>query len=157
MKPPAELCAREMLETVPLVMRFIREQIRQRRTAALTLPQYRALAFLGLFRNASLSAAAEHLGLSLPAVSRLVNVLVAGRLVERQTVLNNRRQVALSLTARGRARLETARGEVRRQLAAALQSLSEAEQQTVRRAMLALHPVFNPQPAAGPRTRKTRP
>jgi DNA-binding MarR family transcriptional regulator len=157
MKPSAKRCAREILETVPLVMRFIREQVRQRRTAALTLPQYRALAFLGLFHNASLSAAAEHVGLSLPAVSRLINGLVAGRLVERQTVLNNRRQIALSLTVRGRARLEKARGEVRRQLAGSLKTLSRADQETIQRAMQALHQVFNSQPAVGTRSQKTRP
>ena len=80
-------CAREILETVPLVMRFIRGQVRRRRTAGLSLPQFRTLIFLSRAQNSSLSAVAGHLGLSLPAMSRLINGLVNGRLVGRQLVL----------------------------------------------------------------------
>ena len=72
-----ESCAREVLDTVPLVMRFIRDQVRRRRTAGLSLPQFRTLIFLNRIKNSSLSAVAEHLGLSLPAMSRLINGLVA--------------------------------------------------------------------------------
>jgi DNA-binding MarR family transcriptional regulator len=135
-------CAREILETAPLIMRFIRDQVRRRHAAGLSLPQFRTLAFLSRTPNASLSAAAEHLGLSLPAMSRLVNGLVAGRLVTRQMVSTNRRQMALSLTAQGRSALEKARSEIRLQLAEALKKLSTAEQKTVLRAMAALHRVF---------------
>src|SRR5208283_1728662 len=128
-------CAREILETVPLVMRFIRGQVRPRRTAGLSLPRFRTLVFLGRVNNSSLSAVAEHLGLSLPAMSRLINGLVNDRLVERQLVSTNRRQIALTLTVRGQATLERARNKIRLRLADSLKNLPAAEQKTVQRAM----------------------
>ena len=145
MDNPARQCAREILETVPLVMRFIRDQVRQRRTAGLSLPQFRTLIFLNRVKNSSLSAVAGHLGLSLPAMSRLINGLVDDRLVERQPVSTNRRQIALTLTARGQATLEKVRDEIRLRLADSLKNLPAAEQKTVQRAMRVLHKVFDNQ------------
>jgi DNA-binding MarR family transcriptional regulator len=138
-----EQCAHEILETVPVVMRYIRDQVRRRQAGGLSLPQFRTLTFLKRVRNASLSAVAEHLGLSLPAMSRLINGLVAGRLVGRQTVSTNRRQVALTLTARGRVTLEEARGKIRLRLAEAVKDLAPAEQKTILRAMGILQEVFD--------------
>ena len=138
----ARQCARDILDTVPPVMRFIRDQVRLRRTAGLSLPQFRTLIFLSRIKNPSLSAVAEHLGLSLPAMSRLINGLVAHKLVERQTVSTNRRQIALTLTARGRATLEVVRNEIRLQLADSLKGLPAAEQRTVQQAMRVLYKIF---------------
>jgi len=152
-----EPCAREILETVPLVMRFIRDQVRRNRAGGLSLPQFRALQFLRRTRNASLSAAAEHLGLSLPAMSRLVNGLVAGRLVARQTVSTNRRQIALTLTTRGRVIVEKARGEIRFHLADSLKTLPAGKQEAVQRAMRILHRVFSPETAPGARRPEATP
>ena len=150
-------CAREILETVPLVMRFIRDQVRQRRTAGLSLPQFRTLVFLNRTKNSSLSAVAEHLGLSLPAMSRLVNGLVGHQLVARQTVAMNRRQIALTLTDRGRATLEKVREEIRLHLAGTLKNLPAAEQKAVQRTMRVLRNVFGDQAAAGCPPIKTKP
>jgi DNA-binding MarR family transcriptional regulator len=152
MKRTVESCAREVLEAVPVVMRFIRDQVRRRRAAGLSLPQFRTLIFLDRIQDSSLSAVAGHLGLSLPAMSRLVNGLVAGGLVRRQTVSTNRRQIALTLTARGQAALEKVRREIRRQLAGRLKALSVPEQRNIQRAMRTLRNVFGPQAAAGGRT-----
>ncbi len=150
-------CAREILDTVPLVMRFIRDQVRQRRMAGLSLPRFRTLVFLDRVNNSSLSAAAEHLGLSLPAMSRLINGLVDDRLVERQLVSTNRRQIALTLTARGQATLEKVRNEIRLRLADSLKNLPAAEQKTVQRAMQVLHRVFDNQTATGNPSPKVKP
>jgi DNA-binding MarR family transcriptional regulator len=157
MDNPVRQCAREILETVPLVMRFIRDQVRQRRTAGLSLPQFRTLVFLNRTKNSSLSAVAGHLGLSLPAMSRLINGLVDDRLVERQLVLTNRRQIALTLTARGQATLEKVRNEIRLRLADSLKNLPAAEQKTVQRAMRVLHRVFDNHATAGNPSHKIKP
>ncbi|MBI4578561.1 MAG: MarR family transcriptional regulator, partial [Planctomycetes bacterium] len=69
-------CARHLLATVPVVMRFIRHEMRRHRRGGVTVPQFRALVFVSNHADASLSAMAEHLGLSLPAASRLVQGLV---------------------------------------------------------------------------------
>ena len=157
MDSPARQCAREILETVPLVMRFMRDQVRLRRTAGLSLPQFRALLFLSRAKNSSLSAVAGHLGLSLPAMSRLINGLVDDRLVERQLVSTNRRQIALTLTARGQATLEKGRYVIRLHLADSLKNLPATEQKTVQRAMRVLHKVFNNHTAAGNPSHKVKP
>jgi DNA-binding MarR family transcriptional regulator len=157
MSAPHEQSARDLLETVPVVMRFIRDQVRRRHAGGLSLPRFRTLIFLNRVRNASLSAVAEHLGLSLPAMSRLINGLVDHRLVERQTVSTNRRQIALTLTARGRATLEKVRGKIRWHLAGVLKSLPAAEQSSVQRAMRILHRAFEGQAAAGLPSQRTRP
>ena len=160
MDNPAEPCAREVLETVPVVMRFIREQVRKRRAGGLSLPQFRALAFLGQVHDASLSGAAEHLGLSLAAMSRLIHGLVVGGLARRRTVSTNRRQIALALTARGHAALEKMRGRIRLRLADSLKTLPAAEQENVQRAMRILRRVFDSRAAmpggspAPPETKK---
>jgi DNA-binding MarR family transcriptional regulator len=153
----ARPCARDVLDAVPLVMRFIRERVRQRRTAGISLPHFRTLAFLDRSSHASLSAAAGHLGLSLPAMSRLVNGLVAAGLVGRQTVSTNRRQVALTLTARGRTTLEKIRGEIRLHLVGALEDLPAAEHKTIQQAMRILHRVFDPHPVAENKPARFRP
>jgi DNA-binding MarR family transcriptional regulator len=153
----ARQCARDILDTVPLVMRFIRDQVRLRRTTGLSLPQFRTLIFLSRIKNSSLSAVAEHLGLSLPAMSRLINGLVGHKLVKRRTVSTNRRQIALTLTARGRATLEVVRSEIRLQLADSLKSLPAAEQRTVQHAMRVLHRVFDYKAATRNPSPKVRP
>ena len=157
MNDVSEQCARDLLDTVPVVMRFIRGEIRRRHTAGLSLPQFRTLAFFSHVDNSSLSAVAEHLGLSLPAMSRLVNGLVRGKLVERKPVSSNRRQIALSLTSRGQAKLEKVRSEIRAQLAGYLQDLPAAEKELVQGAMRVLQKVFNSQKADASQTKESAP
>jgi DNA-binding MarR family transcriptional regulator len=157
MDSPARQSARDILETVPLVMRFIRDQVRLRRTAGLSLPQFRTLLFLSRVKNSSLSAVAGHLGLSLPAMSRLINGLVSNKQVERQPVSTNRRQIALTLTARGRATLEKVRYEIRLRLTDSLKNLAAAEQKTVQRAMRVLHKAFDNHTTSGDPSHKVRP
>ncbi len=142
MSDSSQQSARDILETVPLVMRFIRDQIRQRCAPGLSLPQVRTLAFLDRAQNSSLSALAGHVGLTLPATSRLINGLVDDGLVKRQAVAANRRQIALMLTGRGCATLEKARNEIRLHLAGRLKPLSAAEHKKVQGALQVLHRIF---------------
>ena len=157
MNPPARQCAREILETVPLVMGFIRDQVRRPNGAGLSLPQFRTLAFLDRTRNSSLSAVAGYLGLSLPAMSRLIDGLVDDRLVGRQLVSTDRRQIALSLTAQGRAALEKLRKEIRVGLAGSLRGLPAPEQEVVQRAMKVLRKTFANHKASESALHKVRP
>lgn len=135
-------CAREILEAVPVVMQSIRSQIQQRRAEGLFLQQFRTLSYLSRVKDPSLSVVAEHLGHSLPAMSRLVNGLVEAGLVARREVSSNRRQVALALTARGRAKLEKVRAATRSHLAEVLEPLTVREQKTIVEAMQLLNRAF---------------
>jgi len=138
---PAD-CAALVMETVPLVMRTIRAEMRSRRPADLSVPQFRALAFARRNPGASLSELAEHLGLTLPATSALVDLLVARELIDRALNPNNRRRVTLTLTALGASTFASAHADARDRLAELLAALSADERADVVRAMRLLRPVF---------------
>lgn len=86
---------------------------------------------------------AEHVGLSLPAASRLADVLVRRGLLTRQGQAGDRRRVLLSLTPRGRATLEEALAATEKALAARLKSTPRRELTQVIMAMQALDRVFS--------------
>ena len=140
----AERCAAEVLESVPTVMRFIRAQMRRHRGPELSVPQFRALAFLRRNGGASLSALAEFLGLSRPATSRLVEGLVRKSFVIRQIPLRNRRLVSLALSARGQRTINAARQATERRLAQVVASLPPLERAAIQRALRILCEVFQP-------------
>jgi DNA-binding MarR family transcriptional regulator len=137
-------CARQVLETVPLVMRTVRTEMRRHRAADLSVPQFRTLTFLNLQAGASLSQVAEHIGLTLPSISLLVNGLVERKLILRNTHTTDRRRVTLTLTARGQSVLEAAHGATQTALAEKLAALSTQDRTSVVQAMQALHSIFEP-------------
>ena len=98
----AEACAHEVLDVVPLVMRAIRAELRRHRTADLSLAQFRTLAYLNSHAEVSLSEVAEHIGLSLPTMSKLVDGLLGRGLLTREEDPADRRRVILCLTERAR-------------------------------------------------------
>src|SRR5215510_2417726 len=106
---PVRQCAGEIMETVPAVMRFLRTEMRHHGTPFLSVPQFRVLVFLYRHPGASLSSVAEHLGVTCPTASVLVDRLVRRGLVDRTTYPQERRRVALTLTATGARHLQQAR------------------------------------------------
>jgi DNA-binding MarR family transcriptional regulator len=147
----ADRCARELLTSALAVMRFIRSRMRAHRRAGLSVPQFRALVFLSQHDEASLSALAEHVGLSLPAASRMVDLLVGRRMLERRTNVGDRRRVSLSLTGRGRATFQAALRATQVALAGRFATLSSRELARISRVMGVLERMFaaeNCRPAA---------
>jgi DNA-binding MarR family transcriptional regulator len=140
----AEQCACELLEVVPLVMRAIRAEMRGHRGADLSVPQFRALNFLSANDGASLSDLAEFIGLALPSASKLIDGLVARKLVSRKACAGDRRRVNLALTAAGRAMLEIANKATQDYIAQRMIALPEAARATIVQAMGALRPIFTP-------------
>lgn len=130
-----------LLEVVPLVMRWLRSGMREI-GVDLTVPQFRTLGFLSRREGASLSDVAERLGLTLSPTSKLVELLVARGLVTREPLPDDRRYVALSLTAEGRTLLESSRAAARARMAERLAVLSPEEQAVVERALALLRPLF---------------
>ena len=131
----AQRCAAELLASAPAIMRFIRHEMRAHRQAQLSVPQFRALVFVSVTDEPSLSAMAEHLGLSLPAASRLVELLVQRGLMERRAAVADRRRVSLSLTARGRATYRRARRATQAALARRFQMLAARDLALLGRAL----------------------
>lgn len=135
-------CSREVLEVVPLVMRDIRNQLRKHGATEISVPQFRVLNFLSRSEGASLSKVAEYTGLTLPSMSALVDSLVAGGLVTRQTDPEDRRRMTLTLTEGGQAKLKSARASTASYLSQKLRQLSAADRVTVTKCMNVLRTVF---------------
>ena len=135
-------CAAELLDTVPLLMRVIRTNVRSHSGPELSMPQFRTLAFLGRNECAMLSDVSNFLGLSLPAASKLVDGLVAAKLASRETHSGDRRRVSLELTKAGRRKYEAVLLAAREFLAGKLDHLSAVERASLLGAMSLLHRAF---------------
>jgi DNA-binding MarR family transcriptional regulator len=112
-------CAARLVDVAPLVMRRVRARMR-REMPDLTVPQFRALVYVGAHRGCALRELAGHLGNTPATTSALVDRLVRRGWVSRATDAANRRQVRLALTARGADRLSAAEQAARREIAQAI-------------------------------------
>lgn len=140
--PTPEQCAALLLETTPLVMRTIRAQMRGYRAADLSVPQFRALGFVRRHAGASLSELAEHLGLTAPATSRLVDGLVARGYVLRQSKPRDRRTLELTASPRGVAMLDSTRERTLADLRERLAPLADADRAALVSALETLRALF---------------
>ncbi len=97
-----------IVETIPRLMTALRAELRHGSLGELSMPQFRALGYLKQSPGASVCAVAEHLGLSVSNVSKLLFALAERGMVEHASVAKDRRRVSLLLTAQGSAVLEAA-------------------------------------------------
>lgn len=134
--------ARELLDVVPVIMKDIRSEMRSRRSPDLTVPQFRTLAFVDRNKGASLSAVANHMGLTLPSTSRLVDVLISRRLLTREDNPTDRRRVKLGVTNRGLTILANSRRGALEYLAKKLSSISSNDRKVIIEGMAAVRSVF---------------
>lgn len=148
----AKVCAGEVLDTVPLIMQFIRVEMRRSRGPGISIPQFRVLAFLNRTEGASLSSVADRVGLSLPAMSRLIDGLVERDLVEREESAEDRRRITLRLTPMGKELVRVSRAGAQTRLAEALGSLPPTQRAEIAEAMQRLRPVFLPKPRSSDET-----
>ena len=137
-----EACAAAILETVPLVMRTVRSEMRSRRPSDLSVPQFRALGFVRRHPGTSLSDVAEHLGLTLSSMSTLIDNLVTRDLIDRAVNPDNRRRATLTLTPLGRSTLEATYAHTQARLIEVLSPLSADDRAVIVQAMRVLRPVF---------------
>ena len=89
-----------------------------------------------------MSEVAEHIGLSLPSMSVLIDGLVVRGLIVRQTHPEDRRRMTLGLTDRGRRTFRIAHEATASYLEEKLGQLSATERRTVIEAMQVLREVF---------------
>jgi DNA-binding MarR family transcriptional regulator len=139
---PVQQCAGEIMETVPTVMRFLRMEMRDHGAPFLSVPQFRVLVFLYRQPGASLSSVAEHLGVTCPTASVLVDRLVRRGLVDRTVYPQERRRVALTLTATGAQHLQQARKAASVRVTQLLAGLPEADLRKILEGMTLLGDVF---------------
>lgn len=131
-----------LMDVVPLIMSWIRTEMRSRRTPGLSIPEFRTLIYLYRHDNASLSQVSDHIGLKLPSTSKLIEALVIRKLVFRKPSSKDRRYIRLRLSASGVEELMRARHKVESLLSELLSELSAEQQLLVSGAINTLHPLF---------------
>ena len=147
MKAPVatpKLCAAEILETVPLLMSVLRAHSRSASSPELSIPQFRALAFVGRTEGGMLCDVASFLGLTPPSASKLIDGLVAKRLLLRHAGTTDRRSISLSLTAAGRRIYERAVQSAEKFLADHLSQLTPSVLENMRHSLEILRSIFQP-------------
>jgi DNA-binding MarR family transcriptional regulator len=137
-----DTCAREIMDTVPQIVQAIRVEMRLGRGANMSIPQFRTLRFIQRNPDSSLSDIANHLGLTLPSASKLVDGLVKQKLIDRQEATTDRRRLTIGLTPSGESLVNSARTRAQANLAKTLNSLSTGDLETVLSAMDLLRPLF---------------
>ena len=143
----AEECAREILDDVPLAMRSIRAQLRKSGAIEVSIPQFRTLVFISRHSGASLSDAADHIGLTLPSMSTMIDGLVTRNLVIRRTDPHDRRRMTLTLTERGRTTLRGARESTLTYLSELVRNIPTSDRATLVRGMQILKSIFTKEAA----------
>jgi DNA-binding MarR family transcriptional regulator len=141
---PKPSCASLLMDVVPLLMRYIRMEMRSRRMRGLSIPQFRTLVFLYRNEGASLSEVANNISLTLPSASKIIDALVTRKLVIRTALPDDRRYCSLKLTKLGRTTLMQARRGTEASLAKKIAALSSAQQTIVVETMQALGSIFVP-------------
>ncbi|MBX3046611.1 MAG: winged helix-turn-helix transcriptional regulator [Anaerolineales bacterium] len=139
--------ASEVLETIPMVMRIIRRNFRARRDPDLTLPEFRALAYINRNPGCALNELAEFVGVEAPAASKLVESLVQRGLAKREAHAGDRRRVQLSVLPKGQKSIHTVREHTREFLDEQLAALSPKQQEALIAAMQILKDAFGSAPA----------
>ncbi len=135
--------ARALLDVAMAVMRRLRSRMRENRDD-LSVAQFRTLITLRKHPGASLAEIAEALGLAPATASSAIDGLVTRGLVARATAADDRRRVAVRLTADGESLLAEHRAATQHELAEALSALDPTEQAVVRSALDLLVPLLSP-------------
>lgn len=137
-------CAAKIMETIPLIMRTIRSDMRAQGSTTLSVPQFRTLAFLDRTPGASLSAVADHLGVTSATASATTERLVQRDFVDRRHDPQERRRVILHLTDAGKQHLQEARSQTRTHIATLLESLTDDQVSLIEDGLTLLKQVFEP-------------
>jgi DNA-binding MarR family transcriptional regulator len=110
---------------------------------ALSVPQMRVLVLLWTGEPLNLSAVAEGLGVNASNASRTCDQLVSAGLVDRGEDAADRRQVALTLTARGRDVVERLMARREEELATIVARMDPADRQRLLAALVPFNEAAN--------------
>jgi DNA-binding MarR family transcriptional regulator len=139
---PAPALARDLLHVTMQMMRSIAREMR-RSPHAIAPGQVAALMRLKQ-APAAMSELARHLGVSLPTVSKSIDVLVERGWVERWIDPSDRRQTIARLTAEGRHVTAAMKKQAERHVAGLLASLTPQQRAQVMTTLDALKDVLPP-------------
>jgi DNA-binding MarR family transcriptional regulator len=133
----------QLTETIRQAMdvfttRSMHEWSRYVKTTGLSMPQFGILMHLYYRSSCGISHLSEHLDVSAPAASQLVDRLVQHGLLERVEDPHDRRAKQLTLTPKGRTLIETGIVERTRWVDELVQSLAPGEYEEMASALAAL-------------------
>jgi DNA-binding MarR family transcriptional regulator len=141
MTTPTQDTATQIFELGPRIARMIRQTMKEIQGANLTLPQYRILARV----NAGMGKASvlcEIQGVSLPAMSRMVDTLVRKGLLLRTDNTEDRRQVVLKLSPAGRKAHDHLKTSVLDEVVQRLEQLNKNQQQELATSLRLIESIF---------------
>ncbi|AUS99093.1 MarR family transcriptional regulator [Nostoc sp. CENA543] len=139
---PSQECAVRVMDTIPLLMRFIRADMRSHSADSLSIPQLRSLAFLKRRPGASLSEVADHLGVTCATASTTIERLVQRHLVQRTDHPQERRRIVLNLTPEGKDLLEQSQDKTRAHISDILEDLTPEQIIQIEHSLMLLKNVF---------------
>jgi MarR family transcriptional regulator for hemolysin len=132
----------ELIKTMQLVQRHVRQQIKKDDRLEFSMSQIRILSVLE-DRSYSLSDIADFVGVDITSMSRMIKTLERRGLVSRRTATEDRRRVDFELTGKGRRAHQLASGRVRDELRHQLRGLSSSEAENVEAALSSLRKMFD--------------
>ncbi len=136
-KPSDAQLAELILDVVPGQMRLLRAKMRANAEGEFTVPQLRVMAHV--YKGAATANELASLqGVSLPAISKLVDTLVTKHLLVREYKEGNRKQVFLSLSKKGEKRFLEIRKRTEIELAESYASLSSEQRGSICEGLKAL-------------------
>ncbi len=139
---PSEKCAARVMETIPLLMRFIRADMRSHNADCLSIPQLRSLSFINRNPGTSLSEVAEHLGVTCATASSTIERLVQRHIVQRTENPQERRRVVLNLTEEGKLLLTQSQAKTSAHIADILEGLTPEQVSHIEEGLTLLKNVF---------------
>ena len=139
----AQQCAHAVMQTLPVVMRAIRAEMRRNGAPLFSIPQVRTLAYLHRNPGSCLFHLAEHLGVTRPTASTLVERLVRRGMVSRAEDPQERRRVVLRLTPLGLRHFRRTRQSTQEWMATVLSRLSPVELRHIERGVTVLSGPFD--------------
>ncbi|MES2155296.1 MAG: MarR family transcriptional regulator [bacterium] len=131
--PSADTLAGQLVDTTLQILCAIRTEMRT--STDLTMAQFRTLMHLHRSAGTSLSELADDVGVSPPAMSKLIDGLVERNLVARTPQAEDRRRVELVVSPEGRRVLDRVRQAVRARLAERLATLSAGDRGAIAAAL----------------------
>ena len=139
----ARQCAHAVMQTLPVVIRAIRAEMRRNGAPSLSIPQVRTLAYLHRSPGSCLFHLAEHLGVTRPTASTLVERLVRRGMVSRAEDPQERRRIVLRLTPLGLQHFRRTRQATQRWMATVLSRLSPVELRHIKKGVTVLAAPFD--------------
>lgn len=135
-------CAGKILQIIPEINHFLRDEVRQYGKPQLSLSQLRILYFLERHPESSLSEVAEHLDVTRPTMSGAIERLVQQGYVKRDNNPQERRQVLLSLTSIGGKYQQHVYQTLLARIEQRLNSLCDQQTKQVMEVLLLLETIF---------------